>query len=122
LKKLQSETGTSLLEVLVAVAVVAIALVSFVTLVIGALDVEDHARKVTEATIIADEKLKEIERGSFPEAGKSEGLVEDKESQGFSYSITVQDTQLKEVRQIDVEVFWDRERRSVALTGYMAKH
>jgi general secretion pathway protein I len=107
---------------LVAVAIISIALVSFIALVIGALDVEDHARRITEATSIADEKLKEIERGPFPETGRTEGYVEDKASEDFTYSILVQDTQLKEVREIDVEVSWDRKRRSVTLIGYVARH
>jgi general secretion pathway protein I len=121
LKKSRSESGTSLLEVLVAVAVISIALVSFVTLVVGALDVEEHARKLTEATIVADEKLKEVERGPFPETGKTTGLVSDSEPDGFSYRMTITDTQLKDVRQVDVEVLWDREKRSVTLTGYVPK-
>jgi general secretion pathway protein I len=121
LKSFRQETGISLLEVLVAVAIVSIALVSFVTLVIGALDVEDHARRITEATSIADEKLKEIERSPFPETGRTEGQVEEKASEGFTYNILVQDTQLKDVREIDVEISWDHRRRSVTLIGYVAR-
>jgi general secretion pathway protein I len=121
LKKFRSETGTSLLEVMVAVAIASIALVSFITLVVGALDVEDHARKVTEATIIADEKLKEIERGPFPEIGKIEGKVNDQMDDGYFYRVLVMDTSLQNVRQVDIDVFWDRQRHSVSLTCYIAK-
>ena len=121
MKRLQSETGTSLLEVLIAVAIASIALVSLITLIVGSLDVEDHARKVTEATLIADEKLKEIERGPFPETGKIEGPVNESESNGFYYSIVIMDTSLTEIRQVNVEVSWDHGRRSVSLTGYIAK-
>ncbi len=121
MRKLRSKTGTTLLEVLIAVAVASIALVSFISLVITSLDVEDHARKVTEATLIADDKLKEIERTGFPEVGSSEGLVDDEQPQGFSYRLVVSETPIELVREIDVEVSWDKGRRSITLISYMAR-
>jgi len=62
LRKSRSREGTTLLEVMIALAIASIALVSFITLVITSMDMEDHARKVTEATLVADDKLKEVER------------------------------------------------------------
>ncbi len=121
MKRLRSNIGTTLLEVLIAVAVASIALVSFISLVITSLDVEDHARKVTEATLIADDKLKEIERTGFPEVGSSEGLVDDQQPQGFSYRLIVSETPIEQVREIDVEVRWDKGRRSITLMSYMAR-
>jgi general secretion pathway protein I len=121
LRRLRSKTGTTLLEVLIAVAVASIALVSLISLIITSLDVEDHARKVTEATLIADDKLKEIERTGFPEVGSSEGLVDDEQPQGFSYRLVVSETPIEQVREIDVEILWDKGRRSVTLTSYMAR-
>jgi general secretion pathway protein I len=121
LRKLRSKTGTTLLEVLIAVAVASIALVSFVTLVMTSMDIEDHARKTTEATLIADDKMKEIERTGFPEVGETEGLIDDTQPQGFSYRLVVTETPIEQVRQMDIEVLWDKGRRSVTLIGYIAK-
>jgi len=120
-RKMRSEAGTTLLEVIIAVAVAAIALVSFVTLVMSSLNMEDRARKVTEATIIADDKLKEIERLGYPEPGRTEGLVNEEDPSGFSFALVVTDTPIKGVRQLDVEVFWDKKRSSVELISFMAK-
>jgi len=116
-----SQAGTTLLEVIVAVAIAAIALVSFVTLVISSMDIEDHARKITEATLIADDKLKEIERAGYPEPGRTEGLVNEQDPSGFTYSLVVSETPIQGVRQMDVEVFWNNKRGSVQLTAYIAK-
>lgn len=106
---------------MVAVAVAAIALVSLLTLVVASLDVEEYARKMTSATLIAEGKLKEIDRTGYPELSRAEGLVEENDPTGFYYRTIVTETPIADVRQVEVEVFWDKRRRSVSLTGYFAK-
>ena len=113
--------GQTLLEVIVALAIVSIALVSFVTLVVTSMDMEDHARKVTEATIVADQKLRDIEKVGYPPVGQSEGLVNDQDPLGYSYRMTVSETGITNVRQIDVEIFWEKRKRSIILSAYMLK-
>jgi general secretion pathway protein I len=120
-KRLRSDKGTSLLEVMVAVAIASIALVSLITLVIASLEMEDHARRMTGATLIAEDKLKEIERTGYPELSRVEGVVDESDPAGFFYRTVVTDTPIEDVRQVDVEVFWDKKRRSVNLVGYFAK-
>ncbi len=120
-RKLRSKNGTTLLEVLIAVAVASIALVSFISLVVTSIDMEEHARKVTEATLIADDKLKEIERTGFPEVGTTEGLIDEEQPQGFSYTLVVSETPIAQVREIDIDVLWDKGKRSVSLISYMAR-
>jgi general secretion pathway protein I len=121
LKRLGSKTGTTLLEVMVALAVASIALVSFVTLVITSMEIEDHARRLTEATLIAEDMLKEIERTGIPDLGTTEGPVKDDEHPGFTYRLSVAETPIQLVRQIDVEVFWEDGKRSMNLVSYLAK-
>ena len=106
---------------MVAIAIASIALVSFITLVITSMNLEDHARKVTDATLAADDKLKEVERTGFPDVGKTDGLIDERDPDGFSYVMVVTETSIDQVRQIDVEVFWENKRRSVALTTFIAK-
>jgi general secretion pathway protein I len=120
-KRLRSDDGNTLLEVMVAVAIAAIALVSLITLVIASLDMEDQARRMTSATLIADGKLKEIERTGFPELSRVEGLVDENDPTGFSYRTVVTETPIEDVREVEVEIFWDKKRRSVNLVGYFAK-
>jgi general secretion pathway protein I len=121
LRKLRLKAGTTLLEVMIAVAIASIALISFITLVISSMDVEDHARKTTEATLIAEDKMKEIEGSGFPELGTTEGPVNEKEPAGFFYRVSVTDTPIQYVRQIDVEIFWENGKRSLDLVSYTAK-
>lgn len=116
-----SQAGTTLLEVIVALAIAAIALASFVTLVISSMDMEDHARKITEATLIADDKLKEVERVGYPSTGRTEGLVNEQDPSGYTFTTVVTDTPIQGVRQVDVEIFWNNKRDSVQLTGFIAQ-
>ena len=120
-RKYRSREGTTLLEVMVALAIASIALVSFITLVITSMDLEDHARKVTDATLAADDKLKEVERTGFPDVGKTDGLIDERDPDGFSYVMVVTETSIDQVRQIDIEVFWEKKKRSVMLTTFIAK-
>ena len=106
---------------MVAVAIAAIALVSLITLVISSLDMEDYARRMTSATLIAEGKLKEIERTGYPELSRVEALVDENDPTGFYYRTIVTETPIADVRQVEVEVFWDKRRRSVTLVGYFAK-
>ena len=120
-KRFRSREGTTLLEVMVAVAVAAIALISFITLVISALEMEDQARRMTQATLIAEDKLKEIERTGFPELSQVEALVDETDPAGFTSIVTVTETPIQDVRQVEVDVLWDNKKRSVSLLGYFAR-
>jgi general secretion pathway protein I len=106
---------------MVATAVAAIALISFITLVISALEMEDQARRMTQATLIAEDKLKEIERTGFPELSQVEALVDETDPAGFTCMVTVTETPIQDVRQVEVQVLWDNRKRSVSLVGYFAK-
>jgi len=137
-RKSRSRAGTTLLEVMIALAIASIALVSFISLVITSIDMEYHARKVTEATFAADDKLKEIERLGYPEVGQTEGPIYGQQAAGpgnvlavgsastqvpteFTYRAVVTETPIQGVRQVDVDIYWDKKRRSVTLTTFIAK-
>jgi general secretion pathway protein I len=119
--KYRSQAGLTLLEVLIAVAIASIALVSLVSLVLSSLDLEENARKVTEATMIADDKLKEIERGTLPDPGVIEGLIDEKDPSGYAFRQSVSESMIQNVYLIEVEVFWNKRRSSVALSSYVLK-
>jgi general secretion pathway protein I len=119
--KYRSQAGLTLLEVLIAVAIASIALVSLISLVLSSLDLEENARRVTEATMIADDKLKEIERGVLPDPGVIEGLIDEKDPAGYAFRQSVSESMIKNVYLIEVEVFWNKKRSSVALSSYVLK-
>lgn len=120
-KRYLSQRGITLLEVMISVAIASIALVSFISLVLSSLEMEDYARKVTEATLIADDRLKEVERAGFPELGEAEGMVDENDPSGFTFRQVVSETPIEDVRLIELEVFWENRKHSVDLSAYMVK-
>jgi Tfp pilus assembly protein PilV len=120
-KRYLSQTGLSLLEVTVAVAIAGIVFVPLISLVSTGIKMEDYARRLTEATMIAETRLKEIERNPYPEMGQAEGLVDPLDPAGFRYRQVIKGSPLEDVRTIEMEVFWDNKRSSVLLATYLAK-
>jgi hypothetical protein len=106
---------------MVSVAIALIALVSLISLVLASLSIEEYARKVTEATMIADSRMKDIERKELPEFGQIEGLIDEKDPSGFLFNQKISETLFNDVRLVEVEVFWDKKRHSVGLISYMLK-
>jgi hypothetical protein len=106
---------------MVAVAIASIALISFISLVLHSLEMEDYSRKITEATLIADDRLKEIERTGYPEIGESEGLIDENEPSGFSYRLSVKETPIENVREVELEVLWDGRKGSLHMTSFVVK-
>jgi hypothetical protein len=106
---------------MVAVAIASIALISFLSLVIYSLEMEDYSRKITEATLIADDQLKEIERTGYPDIGETEGLVDEDEPSGFSYKLAVKETPVENVREVELEILWDNKKGSLRMTSFIVK-
>jgi general secretion pathway protein I len=121
LKKFRSQKGVTLLEVMIAVAIASVALVSLVSLVLTSLQMEDYSRMITEAMVIADNRMKEIERNDFPEISEKEGLIDEKDPTGFAYTQVVTDTPIENVRNVKLTIFWNKKRDSVSLEAYIVK-
>jgi len=121
LRKYRCQKGLTLLEVMVAVAVASIALVSFITLVLSSIQMEEHARNVTEAIMVADERMKKVERESFPEVGVTSGMIDPANPMGFVYQQSVKETRFEDIRLVEIEVFWDDRKSSLNVTRYLLK-
>ncbi len=121
LKRYHSQKGLTLLEVMVAVAIASLALVSFISLVVTSLDMEERSRKVTEAMVVADDWMNMVERAGFPEVGQKEGLIDESDPNGFAFRQTVTETPIENVRLIRIEIFWNKKRDSVGLETYVVK-
>lgn len=120
-KRLSCQKGITLFEVMVAMAIASIALISLVSLVLTSLGMEEYARNMTEATMIADNTMKDIERRGLPEPGQTEGLVDENNPSGFFFKQNVSGTVIDDLRFVEIEIFWDKKKHSVALNAYMLK-
>jgi len=119
-------TGFTLLEVLVAVAIVAIALVTFMGLHLRSLDATIRAQDLTTAVLLAQAKMATM--GEFPEPGEEQGKFEGPELARFQWSTAVTEHTLDavdggqsvNVRRLEVTVFWadGQQTRHYALEAY----
>lgn len=100
--------GFSLLEVMIALAIVAIALVSLLGLSNRSILVQDKIQKVTRATLLAQQLMSEQELN----VGKSRVNWEPQEDdfsepfEGFRWQVSYQDTLISQVKQVTVTVLW----------------
>ena len=108
-----SAPGFTLLEVLVAVAIVAIALVTFMGLHLRSLDATIRAQDLTTAVLLAQGKMATM--GEFPDTGAEQGKFEGPDLERFQWATAVTEHtldalsdggQIVMVRRLEVTVSW----------------
>jgi len=121
-------TGFTLLEVLVAVAIVAIALVMFMGLHLRSLDATIRAQDLTTAVLLAQGKMATM--GEFPDTGETEGKFEGPDLERFQWSTAVTEHILDAaggqpvtVRRLGVTVYWldGQQTRHYTLEAYAVR-
>jgi len=105
--------GFTLLEVLISLLIIAIVLITCLRAQNQSIRLYHLSRDMTIATILARQKMGEIELAGFPELGEDEGDFEDK-FPGFSWQRSVSVTPFEEARRVALSIMWKegiRERR-----------
>lgn len=117
---LTRESGFTLLEVMLAIALLAIALPILLGLRNFDLDLHERANELTTATLLAQEKLLEIELsgnypigetgGDFqrPPLGTQAGVLLPDRALDYKWKRTVSPTPLELIREVRVKVSWLR--------------
>ena len=115
--------GFTLLEVMVALAIISIALVSLLTL--GNRSIATHARlqQLTQATLLAQQKMAvtEVEaRLGRLDQSLQEGIFPEPYS-AYSWRLEFADTPLASLKTVTVTVVWGEEGKNeaVALTSFL---
>ena len=105
--------GFTLLEVLISLLIVSIVLITCLRAQNQSIRLYNLSRDMTIATILARQKMGEIEATGFPELGEEEGDFEDQFS-GFTWKKAVSETSFEEARRVDLSIVWKdgiRERK-----------
>ncbi len=113
-QRAQCADGFTLLEVMIALAIVAIALVTLLGLSNRTVLVHDRIQKLTRATLLAQQLMAEQEVqvvGVGTGGEEREGTFEEPFAD-FSWRIYYENTMLPQVRQIHVQVRWGREQHN----------
>ncbi len=110
----RSTSGFTLLEVMIALAIVSIALVSLLALGNRSIGVHDRLQKITQATLLAQHKMAEIEASSSNSQqnfNEEEGVFS--EPFGiYRWSLEYSGTPLPSVRMVTVTVRWGDEENN----------
>lgn len=114
-----ADSGFTLLEVMIAVAILAISLVSLLNLVATGIGNADYDQTITMATLYAREKIIEgltINEVQVDSEGKGEGHYE-----RFSWERSSMATVFSGITQIKVTVFWEdgNELQSITITQFI---
>ncbi len=110
-------SGFTLLEVMIALAIVAIALVSLLGLANRSIAVQERLQRMTRGTLLAQEKMTEIELASEAKTlvyEPAEGVFPEPFSD-FRWRMEFADTPLPVVTQVTITVAWGAEERNEAV-------
>lgn len=123
-QKIQRSEGFTLLEVMIALAIVAIALVTLLGLSNRTVLVHERIQKLTRATLLAQQLISEQEvqiAGVGTVDEEREGVFEEPFAD-FSWRIYYENTMIPQVREIHVQVSWGRAQHNeqVELISFVA--
>jgi general secretion pathway protein I len=100
------QSGFTLLEIMIALAIIAVAFVALLGLRNSDIVMHDRARAVIQATALAQQRLGDTVVGPFPELGSTEGRFED-ENARYAWRQDVASTPFEFAREVRVSVTWD---------------
>jgi general secretion pathway protein I len=118
-----AQGGFTLLEIMVALAIIAVAFVALLGLRNRDIVLHDEARAVIVATALAQQRMADATIGGFPDIGTSEGRFDDAHAR-FAWQQEVSPTGLFStdlVREVRVTVAWGEPSRNerVDLVSYV---
>jgi prepilin-type N-terminal cleavage/methylation domain-containing protein len=126
MRRPEASRGFTLLEVLVAVAVLGVGLVSLLGLHVRNIDLIARDQRVTEATMLARGLMAEVDAEPFPALGLTDGdfeLVYPERYPDLRWEREVLTTPVPDVREVRVRVFRGEEESGddVTLTYYVRR-
>jgi general secretion pathway protein I len=116
--------GFTLLEILVALAILTISMSALMVAASSHTSNISHLRNKTFAGIIASNKAEKLYLSkAWPTAGKSNGNIEMTRNE-WHWEMNVQNTQDPSVRRAEISVFLNRKNKTplVTLTTYLSKN
>ena len=119
----KSAEGFTLLEVMVALAIIAFAVVTYVHSQNLGIALLNESTSVTVATLLAQGRMVALESSDLPSSLEREGTFDEPEYVAFRWKERVVSTPLPSIVEAHVEVYWDdnRGRRNVELITLVSR-
>lgn len=119
-----NKCGFTLLEVMIAMAIVAIALVTLLGLSNRSILIQERIQKLTRATLLAQQLMseEELEPATAQRSWSSKNDVFAEPYDDYRWEVSYQDTLLTKVKQVTVVVLWGAAEKNeqVQLTSFLA--
>ena len=119
--------GFTLLEVLVAMVILAVGLLGMASLSIGIIKGNELSKEVSSATTCAREKMEDVERLGYANTPETSGTITEAYNSITQYpdykreTVTAVDTPATDMKTITITVYWDSDSHQVALKTFLAK-
>lgn len=110
-----ADSGFTLLEMMVALAVVGIALVVLLGLAQRSILVNQRLQQMTRATLLAKQQLAEIELGTAVGLDQNQGVFAEP-NQDYHWRAVYTATPIAGIEQIDLSVIWGDEKDNELVT------
>ncbi len=112
---LRSDNGFTLLEVMIAFAILSLSLIVLLSLRNSSIRVVELSDRITTATLLAKAKMEEPRSVSI---GESEGEFEGDAFKGYKWKRVISTTPFVFIKEVVVVVTWDEGKREVRLVAY----
>ena len=110
----QNKRGFTLLEVMIALAIIGTALVACLGLTNRCIHSHEQVQRITTATMLAQHKMSELEavsrRGEL-DSSDQQGMWEKPYSQ-YRWQVAYTDTPISGVQQVSVSILWGERKRN----------
>lgn len=115
---LRSNNGFTLLEVMIAFAILSLSLIALLSLRNSSIRVVDYSDKITTATFLAKTKMEELPRSV--QVGESEGEFAGDDYKGYKWKRVVSTISFHSAifKEVVVIVTWDEGKRELRLVAY----
>jgi prepilin-type N-terminal cleavage/methylation domain-containing protein len=125
MKILRDTNGFTLIEVLIATVIITIASLGVASLTVGVIRGNAFSKRVTTAATLAQDRLEEIKRLGYSNAGMAvatENYGTIANFSGYKRVTTVDnDTPASKMKTINVTVYWDSDKHSANVSTILSE-
>jgi general secretion pathway protein I len=118
----EAQEGFTLLEVMIAMAILSLVAVTFLRAQASSVRLVDESVQISMATLLAKERMAELESRGFPQPGSNAGTWGEA-FPAYRWEQTISTTEIPNIRKAVVRVLWmeGELQRNMELTLYFAR-